>query len=230
MVKIVQGDCLQILDSFAPDTFDGVVTDPPYSSGGMTKDARAQATSKKYTATKANCPYPDFEGDNKDGRSWTNWMAEWMSKARLCSKPGAPIVVFTDWRQLPSMTDALQWAGWIWRGVVVWDKATARPQKGRYRQQCEFVVWGSNGHMPITRNAPITPGIYRYAMPAKRQHQTQKPLELMRDLLKIVEPGGHVLEPFAGSGTTLEAAELEGYRATGIELSKPYFEIARQRV
>ena len=45
----------------------------------------------------------------------------------------------------------MQWAGWIWRGVAVWDKMTSRPQKGRYRQQAEFMVWGSNGPMPLQR-------------------------------------------------------------------------------
>ena len=40
-----------------------------------------------------------------------------------------------DWRQLPAASDALQWAGWIWRGTAVWDKGNSRPQKGRFRQQ-----------------------------------------------------------------------------------------------
>ena len=65
---------------------------------------------------------PDFDGDNRDQRSWTIWMVEWLSDARKACKPGAPICLFIDWRQYPSITDALQWAGWIWRGSVVWDK------------------------------------------------------------------------------------------------------------
>lgn len=74
-----------------------------------------------------------------------------MSKVRAACKPGAPICVFIDWRQLPALACAMQWAGWIWRGVAVWDKMTSRPQKGRYRQQAEFMVWGSNGPMPLQR-------------------------------------------------------------------------------
>ncbi|WP_237750922.1 DNA methyltransferase, partial [Xanthomonas oryzae] len=42
--------------------------------------------------------------------------------------------------------------------------------------------------------------------------------------------GGRILDPFAGSGTTLVAAELEGYRWTGVEMTQHYAEIARERL
>ena len=65
---------------------------------------------------------------------------------------------------------------------------------------------------------------------AKRSHQTEKPLEVMREMMKIVEPGGIILDPFAGSGTTVLAAKQEGYPAVGIELSKHYANVAAKRV
>ena len=130
------------------------------------------------------------------------------------------------------MTDALQWAGWLWRGILVWDKTNSRPQRGRFRQQAEFIVWGSNGHMPLDRNAPVLPGVFRQAMPpfVRRIHQTEKPLEVMRDMIRIVEPGDIILDPFAGAGTTILAAKLEGYPAVGIELSDYYANAAAKRV
>lgn len=207
-----------------------MITDPPYSSGGMTKESRAQLTSKKYTSTKNRCPLPDFEGDAKDQRSWARWMAEWMIDARHVSKPGAPICLFIDWRQLPALTDAMQWAGWIWRGIAVWDKTNSRPQKGRFRQQAEFIVWGSNGPMPVDRLAPVLPGVFRYPMPQQRIHQTEKPVALMREIVHICEKGGKILDPFAGSGTTLVAAKEEGYEAVGIELVKAYVNAGNNRL
>lgn len=83
------------------------------------------------------------------------------------------LCVFIDWRQLPSLTDALQWAGWIWRGVAVWDKQNCRPQKGRFKQQSEYIVWGSNGDMPINRPVPCLPGVFRYSNPQNRIHLTE---------------------------------------------------------
>ena len=61
-------------------------------------------------------------------------------------------------------------------------------------------------------------------------HLTEKPLQLMRDVVKIVEPGGHILDPFAGSGPTVLAAVQEGYTATGIEVTDTYAELARERI
>ena len=149
---------------------------------------------------------------------------------RAACKPGAPICLFIDWRQLPSMTDALQWAGWTWRGIAVWDKPSGRPQRGRFRQQAEFIVWGSNGKMPLERNVGCLPGVFRQANPANRIHVTEKPLQLMRDVVQICEPGGRILDPFAGSGTTILAAVQEGYEAVGIELTDAYFQLGTQRV
>jgi len=159
-------------------------------------------------------------------------MTEWLIEAKRCAIPGAPICMFIDWRQLPSMTDALQWAGWIWRGILAWDKTNSRPQRGRFRQQAEFIVWGSNGHMPIDRAAPVLPGVFRQSMPAlaKRIHQTEKPLGVMREIVRIVEPGGIILDPFAGAGTTVLAAKLEGYPSVGIELSSHYAKAAQERI
>ena len=156
-----------------------------------------------------NAP-PPFDGDAKDQRSWTRWAAEWLYEARRVCKSGAPVCMFIDWWQLPAATDALQWAGWIWRGTAVWDKGNSRPQKGRFRQQAEYIVWGSNGDMPISRPVPCLPGVFKYGNPQSRIHLTEKPLQLMRDIVKITEPGGHILDPFAGSGTTVLAAVQEG--------------------
>jgi site-specific DNA-methyltransferase (adenine-specific) len=176
--------------------------------------------------------YPDFEGDSKDQRSWTSWTAEWFKECYRVAKKGAVICVFIDWRQLPSLTDALQWADSTWRGTAVWDKKNCRPQKGRFAQQTEFIVWGSKGKMPLDRNAPCLPGLFSYTTPpsSKRTHRVEKPLELMREILKIVESGEKILDPFCGSGSTLLAAKMEGYEATGVEISEHYVEVARQKV
>ena len=62
-------------------------------------------------------------------------------------------------------------------------------------------------------------------------HPTVKPLALMRYLVRLITPpGGIVLDPFTGSGTTLIASKLEGFFYLGIEREQQYCEIARQRV
>ena len=66
---------------------------------------------------------------------------------------------------------------------------------------------------------------------ARNHHPTVKPISLMRYLCRLVTPpGGIVLDPFAGSGTTGCAATLEGFDFVGIEREAEYAEIARRRV
>lgn len=67
--------------------------------------------------------------------------------------------------------------------------------------------------------------------PARNPHPSVKPLELMRWLVRLAcPPGGLVLDPFMGSGTTGAAAKLEGRRFCGIEREATYLEIARARI
>jgi len=62
-------------------------------------------------------------------------------------------------------------------------------------------------------------------------HPTVKPVKLMRYLVRLITPlGGTVLDPFAGSGTTLLAAEQEGFDSIGIEMNPEYCEIIRKRM
>ena len=66
---------------------------------------------------------------------------------------------------------------------------------------------------------------------ANNVHPTVKPTDLMRYLCRLVTPpGGVVLDPFMGSGSTLKAAELEGFSGIGIELDPAYIEIAKRRI
>lgn len=132
-------------------------------------------------------------------------------------KDGAPVCVFTDWRQLPLTTDALQCAGFTWRGITVWDKTEGvRPQRGRLCNQAEYIVWGSKGGMPLARNAPTLPGVIKAKVRRDdKLHMTGKPADLMRQVVRICEAGGRILDPFAGPGTTLVAASWKASRGQG---------------
>ncbi len=67
--------------------------------------------------------------------------------------------------------------------------------------------------------------------PRRNNHPTVKPTDLMRYLCRLVTPpGGTVLDPFCGSGSTGKAAMLEGLKFIGIELSAEYCELAQRRI
>lgn len=171
-----------------------------------------------------------FAGDNRDQRAYAYWCALWLSECLRVVKPGGVALLFTDWRQLPSTSDALQAGGFVWRGIVPWAKPNSRPMSGRFRAECEFVVWGSSGAMEQDWSAPVLPGFFQANSPRERDHITQKPIEVMRELVKIVPRGGVILDPFMGSGTTGVAALIEGRRFVGVELTPHFAEVAERRI
>lgn len=230
-VTLYHGDALKVLSELQTHSVDGVVTDPPYSSGGMVRGDRTGSTGGKYTRGEV-ITSADFSGDNRDQRAYAYWSALWLSEATRLVRPSGVALLFTDWRQLPSTTDALQSGGFVWRGIVPWYKPVARPTAGRFTAHCEYVVWGSNGAMPLdySGNTPTFPGFYQASPPRARQHQTQKPLDVMRELVKIVPKDGIVLDPFMGSGTTGIACVLENRKFIGVEMTEHYADLARERI
>ena len=220
------GDSMEVLPTLPK--VDAVITDPPYSSGGQFRGDRMGATSAKYQSTEHRGLYPEFQGDTRDQRAYLMWCSLWLGIALEKTKQGGVLACFTDWRQLPTTTDAVQCGGWVWRGIGVWDKTeAARPQKGRYRNQSEYFVWASNG--PLPDKGPCLPGVFRYsAQSEEKLHITGKPVALMADMLPIC--GDTILDPFMGSGSTGVAAVQMGRKFIGIEREPKYFDIACRRI
>ena len=88
---------------------------------------------------------------------------------------------------------------------------------------------GDNGRNGHGRNGPT--GSEQAMRKRANVHPTVKPLDLMRHLVRLVTPpGGIVLDPFLGSGTTALAAEMEGFAWIGIEKEAEYVAIAEARL
>lgn len=229
-VTLFHGDALRVLTALPDAGVDAVLTDPPYSSGGVTVGARQVDPAQKYQQAGTKRQYPPMLGDAKDQRSWTKWCTLWLGECWRIARGGAPLMVFTDWRQLPALTDAVQAAGWIWRGIVAWDKRGARPQIGRFRMQCEYVVFASKGRF-VAHTRACLPGVYSCpVIPAQKVHLTSKPVALIGDLLAVTAPQAIVLDPFAGGGSVGEACIRTGRGYVGAELSPEYFEVSRARL
>ncbi len=147
-------------------------------------------------------------------------------------KTGGYVLMFTDWRQLPTATDALQGGGFIWRGIIAWDKGLGARgvHIGYFRHQCEYLVWGTNGALPVAGTGPY-PGAFQVpTLQSDKYHLTGKPTRLMQQLVRCVPPGATVLDPFMGSGTTGVACVLEGRDFIGVELDANHYATARRRI
>lgn len=227
---LYHGDALELIDGLGL-RFGAVITDPPYSSGGQFRGDRMKATGVKYSYE--DDTLPDFEGDTRDQRGFLAWSALWMSRAYRTATPGALLACFTDWRQLPTTTDAVQVAGWVWRGINAWDKGDAtRPRAYGFRAQCEFVVWATAGPARVAdEGAPYMPGVKQEGSKgANKVHIAEKPLAVMAWLIGAVPTTELILDPFVGSGSTLVAAKQMGRKAIGIEVDERWCEMAAKRL
>ena len=228
--RLHQVDAVDFVRSLPRASVDMLLTDPPYCSGGLHRAARVQATGTKYINSTTQTEYEDFDFDNMDQRSWLFWCQSWLSGAFQALKPGGMVVCFIDWRQLPALTDVIQAAGFTLRGIAVWDKTTgrARPRRNGFKQQAEFIVWASKGKM-LEREVYL-PGVFQCKLDFPKRHLTEKPVDLAREVVRLVPEGGTVLDLFAGSGTFLVAAKEAGLNWTGCEMNPKYFTEATARL
>ena len=232
-VTIYHGEACAVLATLPEASCDVLLTDPPYSSGGAFRSDRNADPTTKYSRAEV-ASYSSFGGDSRDQRSFMVWVSAWSWASLRLVVPGGHAFMFTDWRQLPSVTDAIQVGGWTWRGQIVWSKGPGGgiPQRGKFRQNAEYAVWGTHGAQgDLTDGAPSSVIEVPSVTTADREHVTQKPVELLQHLLRVV-PGDRLtaLDPFMGSGSTLVAARNLGHRCIGIEVEERYCEIAANRL
>ena len=81
--SILHGDSLQILRQFVPNSFDAIITDPPYASGGSSQTTKNRSTNEKYSSMSKEKALPDFDSDQMDQLSWMFWTAAWL---QVCMK------------------------------------------------------------------------------------------------------------------------------------------------
>lgn len=121
-------------------------------------------------------------------------------------------------------------------GVGAYHISAAADEKGRHTGN---VVLGEDAARVLEEQQKGASTYYFVPKPSGAErpkvdgvsHSTVKPLSLMRHLIKLVTPpGGLVLDPFAGSGTTVEAAILDGFRGLGIEQEASYLPLIDVRL
>ncbi|MCY3677920.1 MAG: hypothetical protein OXH66_10075 [Gemmatimonadetes bacterium] len=180
-ITIYHGDVFEVLG--AAGSFDALLTDPPYSSGGIFRsDRTALKPTEKYSRA-ATVAYRHFGGDNRDQRSYLAWLSLWIGLAGHSIADGGSLCIFSDWRQLATTTDAVQAGGFVFRGIGTWHKRGGKPTKGCFRAGSEFVVhgtWGRHTHecypdsvpKPFRwPNHPITAGEF-YALITRSKFRT----------------------------------------------------------
>jgi site-specific DNA-methyltransferase (adenine-specific) len=154
----------------------------------------------------------------------------WMGQARMVTKTGGLIACFTDWRQLPTITDAMQCGGWVWRGIATWWKPGIRMQRGRFSLSAEYVVFGSNGEWNEGEFSPQNVFSCAPVSGDEKNHIAEKPVGVLKWVLGVTPKDSIILDPFMGSGTTGIACIEAKRRFIGVEIDPHSCAIARRRL
>ncbi|HBP19103.1 MAG TPA: site-specific DNA-methyltransferase [Planctomycetes bacterium] len=226
---LYRGDALRRLASLEPESIDAIVTDPPYCAGGFTEKEKQAAKCMGIT----NKPKEEwFVGDNMGTAGLCFLLRSVACEALRLLKPGGSLLVFCDWRMVSALAPALESAGLRHQNLIVWDKGSIGLGRGfrpRHELVLHFTKGGSKARY-FTRSGSNLIACKR--VPGRtRNHPTEKPVEVFEKLLEVVCPeGGTVLDPFAGSAASGEAALRSGRNWIGVELSGEFCRKSRQRL
>jgi len=232
-VRLILGDCLEVLPTLDAGSVDAVVTDPPYSSGGQFRGDRVQRALSKYVCSESQAAghYQDFTGDNRDQRSFMAWCSLWLCAAMHATTRGGVLCCFSDWRQVPVLTDAIQAGGWTWRNLCTWWKPGCRMQRGRFSSSAEFMLYATAG--PHDSDGAASPqNVFQFAtlQTEDKDHIAEKPVEVLNWAVSVTRAGATILDPFCGVSSTGVAAIRSGRPYVGIELDRRYWELSVSRV
>lgn len=220
------GDALEIMAGL-PDV-DAVVTDPPYCSGAATEANRGSATHQGLRSeTIRSGRFKWFGSDNMTTAGLCELLRGMCVRARVIES--GSILTFCDWRMVTMLAPAMESAGWRLRNLLVWDKGHFGCGTG-FRPRHEMIIHLTR-RAPVFHSASVGNVIGAKRVGAGRQHPTEKPADLIEDLIRVVSPpGGTILDPFMGSGTAGVACKTLGRSFIGIEADPEHFETACRRL
>ncbi len=244
--QILEGDCIDILQTFPEKSIDLIFADPPYNLQLQNELHRPNMT--KVDAV--DDPWDKFASL----QAYDQFTRQWLEACKRVLKPTGTIWVIGTYHNIFRVGAILQDLGFWILNDVVWIKTNPMPNfRGvRFTNAHETLIWASTGKSAkYTFNHQAMKALNEgkqmrsdwwllsSASGAERvkdekgdkAHSTQKPEALLyRVILSSSNPGDVVLDPFFGSGTTGVVAKRLHRHWIGIEKEKKYIEIAQRRI
>lgn len=230
--KCFHGESSIALNVIKDESIEAIITDPPYGTGANSTAGLLKSSANKYQNSDTKHKLPAFAGDSLLPEAWSEMMHKVLNACYRVGKPGCELLFFCDWRSHSAMLREIGAVGFGIRTTVVWAKGrNSRPNRNGFRSQSELAIHARKpGKLERSEDIYLD-GVFNY--PTKQNnklHVTEKPLELMKQLVQLCPKGGTVLDPFQGSATTGVATVLSARKYIGIEAVKYYHDVAVERL
>lgn len=231
-VCIYHGNCTELFAAGVLPKVDHAIFDPPYSDY---VHAKSRAGARVLAADGHKASFSRAADFGFDALTWqtrldvSRWIGTHVSRWSMA---------FSDVESAHLWRDDLVAQGLDYVRTGAWVKVGATPQFTGDRPAAGFEAitichpkgrkrWNGGG----THALWSVPIVLNRGGKAERCHTTQKPEELMLQLVRLfTDPGDGIIDPFMGSGTTLVAAKRLGRRAIGIERERKYCDLAVERL
>ncbi len=238
-IKLLKGDCIEILNQARENSVDMIFADPPYflSNGGITCHAGRMVSVNKGKWDKSR----GVEENHK-------FTLEWLKACQRVLKPNGTIWVSGTTHIIYSVGFAMQELGYKILNDIVWYKRNAPPNLScRYfTHSTEIVLWAAKNEkskhyfnyqlMKEINKGKQMRNVWEISAPSSAEkrfgkHPTQKPVELLkRIILAATKESDLVLDPFCGSSTTGVAAVLLDRKYVGFDLEDEYLQLSVKRL
>jgi len=202
--KLIIGDCLKEIPKLDNGIIDCLIIDPPYGIDYQSK----------YRLEKQD----KMKGDNKEAFRLLDKSLQ-LVKPKL--KKNSHIYIFTSWKVYDKVKPIVEKYFNV-KNCLVWNKTEwgMGDLKGNYAEKYEMIIFATQGNRKLySEKRPVN--VLSYAPTTNYEHPTQKPEELIEELVfNSTKEGELVLDYFAGSGSTLKASRECKRKWLGIEIRK----------
>ncbi len=218
-MKLLNGDCLEVMKQIPNESVDMVLTDPPYLCDYSRHDSKSRF-SKKIA--------------NDENNSANEGMIEkYLQECYRIMKDNTAIYCFCNYKKIDFFKQQIETAGFNLKNIIIWDKQ--RNGMGdlstTFGYSYEFIIFASKGQ-PKIRGKRIS-DVWQFARvkPKEQEHQNQKPVDLLVQAIeKSSDEGAVIFDGFMGVGSTGVACVNTNRDFIGIELDENYFNIAKKRI
>lgn len=228
MYKLLNGDCFELIKKIPNDSIDLVLIDPPYEVSRDTNFAKGECKGTNVDRFRVSMDFGDWDNN------FTGLDIIIKECYRILKKSGTLICFYDLWKITP-LKEYFEEAKFKQIRFIEWLKTNPVPLNSKINyltNSREIAISGVKGGKP-TFHSEYDNGIYQYPIchDKDRFHPTQKPLQLIEDIIKKhSNENDLIVDCFMGSGTTGVAAINLKRNFIGIERNKEYFEKAEIRI